>query len=185
MRFRGSKVTLSLLSVCVFASSVQGINASAQSEQTLSGSYLISHRTSAHVSRSSADVFHNASEAVKEYLQQSHVRLVSDPLRPMIQTEEVLSKETMLRLAKDAGATHLLYLTVDRPATQWIKLTLECYDLSGNFLWEETANSGMGGINGKNAIPKTMEKLKRQLQSRMGKPGLAQVTEESSGAPKQ
>ena len=169
---RERPVALAFVFCIGWAAVLQPVRAQTSSGESAAGSYLVCSRTPAHVSRSSADVFHEASDTVKSYLEENHVQLVSDPVRPMIQTEEVFSNDSLLRLAKDAGAMYLLHLLVDRPASQWLKLTVECYDVSGKFLWQEAATSGMGGLNGKNAMAKTMAKLTKQLAPRIGKPGL-------------
>jgi hypothetical protein len=63
---------------------------------------------------------------------------------------------------------------VDRPATSWLKVTLQCYDLSGKALWEEHTSSA-GGLSGKGAPSKTIENLKKKILPRIGQPGLPKM----------
>ena len=135
------------------------------------GVFVAARRTPGHVTTSSPEVFHKAVDAMMEWLKSKNVNVVEDPVRGMIRTADAISVNSLANVARDAGATHLLVITVDRPVTKWIKVTLQCYDLSGQLLWAEEASEG-GGLNAKNCIPKTMEKLKKKLQPRLGQPGL-------------
>lgn len=138
------------------------------------GVYYVVYRTPAHVSRSSPEVFHEIATDLLDFLKKSDVNVVADPERGTIQTTELFSVESLLNLTKDAGATYLLYVTVDRPAAAWLKLTVQCYDLSGKILWEEhvSANSG---LSGKGAPKKTEENIEKKLVPRIGQPGLPKL----------
>ena len=109
-----------------------------------------------------------------EFLKSKQVVLVTDPERPSFQTSELFSMESLLKLAREAGASHLLYLTVDRPVTKWVKITLQCFDLSGKLLWEEVTQNG-GGWSGKAGVQQALDKMKKRLETRLGGPGLAVV----------
>lgn len=135
------------------------------------GVYVAALRTPAHVSRSSAEVFHQVVDGVLDQLKSKHVPLAVDPSRPMIQSEEAMPVATLLNAAKDSGAASLLVLTVDRPATSWLKLSVQAYDMSGMPLWEEHASYG-GGLNGGKAVQEVTGKISKQLAPRFGKPGL-------------
>jgi len=139
------------------------------------GSYIAAYRTPAHVRNSNPDVFHAIVDQVVEFLRSKRVVLISDPSRKMIQSEDVISRGTLLNVTRDVGASHLLYLIVDRPTTQWAKITLQCFDVSGKLIWEESAGSGMGGASGKKGVSRALEKLEKQLVPRMGQPGLPQA----------
>ena len=138
------------------------------------GVYYVAYRTPAHVSRSSPDVFHEVANGMLEFLKQNDVNIVADPERGTIQTSELFSTGSLLNLTRSASANYLLYVTVDRPAASWLKVTFQCYDLSGKALWEEHASSA-GGLSGKAAPSKTMENLKKKLLPRIGQPGLPKV----------
>ena len=135
------------------------------------GLYVAAFRKSGHVTTSSPEVFHRAVDEVVLWLRSSGVCLVDDHDRPMIRTADYVSVVSLLNITGRFGAKYFLYVTVDRPVTKWIKVTLQCYDLAGQLLWQEEASEG-GGLTSKNSIPKTMEKLKKKLQPRLGQPGL-------------
>ena len=138
------------------------------------GVYYVAYRTPAHVTRSSPDVFHEVANDTLEFLKKNDVNIMTDPERGTIQTSELFSTDSLLNLTRDAGANYLLYVTVDRPSVSWLKVTLQCYDLSGKALWEEHASSG-GGLSGKGAPSKTMESLKKKLLPRIGQQGLPKL----------
>jgi hypothetical protein len=138
------------------------------------GAYFVAYRTPAHISRSSPDVFHGIASDMLDFLKRNEVKIIADPERGTIQTDELFSLDSLLNLTKNAGATSLLYVTVDRPATSWLKVTVQCYDLSGKVLWEEHA-SATSGLSGKGAPTKTMEHLEKKLLLRIGQPGLPKV----------
>ena len=117
-------------------------------------SYIAAFRTPAHVTRSAPEVFHDAVDNVLDLLKSKNVALAADPSRPMIRTEETMPRETLLNAAKDSGATYLLVLTVDRPLTSWLKISIQCFSISGKPLWEEHASYGGGfsDIHSKQAV---------------------------------
>ena len=138
------------------------------------GVYYVAYRTPAHVTRSSPDIFHEIANEMLDFLKKNDVNIIADPERGTIQTSELFSTDSLLNLTRSAGATYLLYVTVDRPATSWLKVTLQCYDSSGKVLWEENA-SAKSGLTGKAAPSKTMESLKKKLGPRIGQPGLPKL----------
>jgi len=138
------------------------------------GAYYVAYRTPAHIARSSPDVFHGIATDLLDFLKRNEVNIIADPERGTIQTNELFSVESLLNLTKNAGAIYLVYVTVDRPAASWLKVTVQCYDLSGKVLWEEHASSA-GGLSGKGAPSKTMEHLEKKLLPRIGQTGLPKV----------
>jgi len=155
------------------------LEAQAPSTSQVEGAFYIAYRTPAHISRSSPDVFHGIANETLEFLKSSEVNIISDPERGIIQTDELFSLDSLLNLTKNAGATYLLYLTVDRPAASWVKVTLQCYDLAGKLHWEEHATV-TSGMSGKNAPTKAVENLKKKLLPRIGQPGLPKVQKPAS-----
>jgi hypothetical protein len=134
--------------------------------------YVITFRTPSHVRSSSPEVFHSAAADVRKMLIDGRVSLVEDAERGFIENESQMSVESMIRLAKEAGAGSLLFVTVDRPTSRWIKLILRSYDLEAKLLWEEMVDSGMSAMNGSAGYKKCFEKLKKALTARIGGPGL-------------
>jgi hypothetical protein len=151
--------------------------------QSSSGSFLAAFRTPKHVTASKPDVFHDTVAEVVRYLETSKVNLVSDPLRERIETQDPITIDSLVRITKDVGGSYLLYIIVDRPVTQWLKVTVECYDLSGKMLWRESAGySGWADVSSKKALPEIMKKLGKELSARFNQPGLM-LKKDASGAP--
>ena len=78
--------------------------------QSPNGSYVAAFRTSKHVMASKPEVFHDAVGEVVRYLDERKVDLVSDPLRPRIETQDAISIDSLVKIAKQAGASYLLYI---------------------------------------------------------------------------
>jgi hypothetical protein len=135
------------------------------------GTFFFAYRTPAHVNRSSSEVFHQAFNGVLDLLKERNVVLREDELAKRTHSEEVIPVPTLLRVTRESGASHLLLVVVDRPATKWIKITVQCYDLSGKLLWEEMGQDG-GGMSGGSGLKKTIERIREKLTPRIGKEGL-------------
>lgn len=149
--------------------------------QSNSGVYYAAFRTSAHISRSSPEIFHAVSQDLLDYLKSKGVRVVADPERGILETSDQMSTASMLRLAKLAGASSLLLVTVDRPAASWLKITVQSFDDNGKQLWEENADK-KSGLSGKSAPHDVGEKIKSKLDRHVGKEGLP-VDTTASGMP--
>jgi hypothetical protein len=148
------------------------------------GSYVAAFRTPKHVTTSKQEVFHGTVEEVVRYLESNNVDLVSDPLRSRIETQDAISIDSLVKIAKDAGASYLLYIIVDRPVTQWLKVTVQCYDLDEKMLWQANAGySGSFDINSKKALPEIMKKLGKELAPRFDRPGLMRKVTSLSSPP--
>jgi len=136
------------------------------------GVYVIAFRTPAHVRSSSPEIFHTAAADLRKILSDGKVMIVEDKERGFIENESQMSVESMAKLAAEAGAGSLLFVTVDRPATKWIKLVLRLYALNGKLLWEDSVDSGMSAMSGGAGYKKCFEKLNKLLVARIGGPGL-------------
>jgi len=145
---------------------VDGTDASAK------GVYVVAFRTPAHVRTSSPEVFHTAAADVRKLLTDAKVWIAEDKERGFIENESQMSVASMTKLALEAGAGSLLFITVDRPTSKWIKLVLQAYDLDAKLLWEEIVDSGMSAMSGASGYKKCFEKLKKKLPARIGGPGL-------------
>ena len=145
--------------------------AKTEAKQIKGGVYYAAFRTSAHIARSSPEIFHGASQDLLDYLKSKGVRIVADPERGVLETSDQMSTESMMRLAKLAGASGLLLVTVDRPAASWLKITVQSFDEGGKQLWEENADK-KSGLNGKSAPHDVGEKIKSKLAPHIGKEGL-------------
>ncbi len=144
--------------------------------------YLVVFRTPAHVRYSKPEVFHGFATDLKAFLQEKNVPIKVDPERGTIETESPMSVGSMLNIARQVRATSLLFVTVDRPFTKWIKVTLQSYDLDGKLLWTEEA-SDAGSLTGKGGYKKSLERIEKDLEKRLGGPGLP-VANSAGGEPK-
>ena len=146
-------------------------SAKTEAKQLKGGVYYAAFRTSAHIARSSPEIFHGVSQDLLDYLKSKNVRIVADPERGVLETSDQMSTESMMRLATLAGASGLVLVTVDRPAASWLKITVQSFDESGKQLWEESADK-KSGLNGKSAPHDVGEKIKSKLAAHIGKEGL-------------
>lgn len=133
--------------------------------------YMVVFRTPAHVRNSKPEVFHGFATDLWNFLKDAGVPLKVDPERGTIESESPMSVESMLNITRQVGASSLLFVTVDRPFTKWIKVTLQAYDLDGKLLWKEEA-SDAGSMTGKGGYKKTLERIEKSLTPRLGGPGL-------------
>jgi hypothetical protein len=141
--------------------------------------YIVVFRTPAHVRSSKPEVFHGFAQDLWSFLKEKNVPLKIDPERGTIESESAMSVESMLNITKQVGASSLLFVTVDRPLTKWIKVTLRSYGLDGQILWSEEASDG-GSMSGKSGYKKTLERIETGLSKRLGGPGLPIKVQEPS-----
>ena len=133
--------------------------------------FVFVQRTKAHVNYSKSEVFHSVVDDVYSYLAAKDVALAKDEFGGRTHAEDEMPISTVLNIARDANATYVLYLIVDRPITKLIKVTVRCYDLSGKQLWEESA-ADSGGLTGIHRLPVILDRLHQLLDKRLGQPGL-------------
>ncbi|HXH49663.1 MAG TPA: hypothetical protein VNM47_09975 [Terriglobia bacterium] len=172
---------LALMAVICLGPNAAGLAQSEPAPPKPAAVYFSAYRTPRHMKYSKPEVFHQAVADVVEYLEAHRVRIAEDPIRKRIETSDLIPVATLVNIARDAGASSVLLLTVDRPLTKWVKIDLEAYDLSGKLLWKESVAEG-GGLRGKGGVEKAMGKLKASLEPRLGQAGLEQtpVSEEKS-----
>lgn len=172
----GSPFSSTVLLACILSvSGVLQAQTPGSSPSQTEGSYIAAYRTPTHVGRSKPAVFHGVVDEVIEFLKSNRVALVSDSSRKMIRTANAISVDSLLNVTRDVGASHLLFLSVGRPATQRVKIHLQCFDLSGNLLWEEIVKGG--SLSGKKAVRNALAKLKERLTGRLGQAGLPMLQE--------
>jgi hypothetical protein len=78
----------------------------------------------------------------------------------------------VLGYAKKAGASSLLFLTLDRPVHSWVKLSVQCFDMTGSLLWEAGASDSGWLHTGKPDVLNVIKETQKQLARRIGGPGL-------------
>ncbi len=131
------------------------------------GVFFAALRTQNHIGRSDSNKFNEAVDGVEQFLTSNKVVLREDPVRTKFRLESTMSKENLIHVAEDAGASHVLQLTVDRPATSWIELTMQCFDLQGKQLWEERG-SGANQFTSSGHVQKAVKKLTSRLAPKLG-----------------
>lgn len=130
------------------------------------------------------DAFPQVVDDLREYLKANGVATVihSDDLS----SGAALPLYAVLDLARAAKASYLLYVVVDRPATRWLKVTVQCYDISiGQQIWAEEALPGHESSPGKGERD-ALKKLHAELDWRLGQPGLFRASaqaQESTPSP--
>ena len=150
---------------------------SAMAAEKKPGVYIVVYRTPAHVKYSKPEVFHGFAQDLWTHLKSKDVPLIVDPERGTIESESQMSVQSMLNIARQLNATSLLFVTVDRPFTKWIKVTVQSYSLDGKLLWSEDA-SDTGSMSGKGGYRKTLERIQAGLEKRLNTEGLPVVKEE-------
>lgn len=138
--------------------------------------YVVVYRTPAHVRSSKPEVFHGFASDLAAFLKEKNVPVKVDPERGTIENESPMSVSSMLNIARQLGANSLLFVTVDRPLTKWIKVIVQAYDLDGKLLWAEDA-SDAGSMSGKGGYKKTFERIQTDLTKRLGTPGLPVIAD--------
>ena len=137
---------------------------------------FFAQRTDNHTERSSAEVFRDVVDNILIFLKSNKILLAND----RIDQSMMASSPSMYDLFKFnrnyVGASHILYLTVDRPFSRWISLTIECYDRDGKLLWEEKSESGWSSLNS-NHMP-IVEKLQNKILDRISETPLPVVSNE-------
>lgn len=150
--------------------------------------FVFVQRAQSHVKYSKPDVFYDVLNDVLGYLKERNVAMATDQFGGRSNSENEMPLTTVQGIARDAGATYLLYALVERPITKWIKVSVRCYDMAGQKLWEEQAESG-GGMSGGHGLRVTLDRLHEHLDKRVGQPGLpvaaavANTTEPPAAAP--
>lgn len=98
----------------------------------------------------------------QESLRSRGVRFVSDPLRKTSHSKEPLPLATLLRIAKDVEASHLLYLNMA------VSGQLQCFDLSGRLVWEEKGKRAIAAGALEHNVRVVTKRLEKQLEPRIG-----------------
>ena len=136
------------------------------------GAILIAVRTRDHMKRSSVEKFDQAVASVEAYLRDQHVVLIEDPLRKEVRIEGEAPRDTLVRIARDSGAAHILELVVNRPAMSWMELTARCSTVTGETIWEERA-AASNQFTPHAHVEKAVQNLTKKLQTRLGSACLA------------
>ena len=133
------------------------------------GVAILTSRTSAHVSRSSQEVYQATVDELLFALRSEGVRMYmyNDGVFPQLPASQPASLYNLVAFAESVGVESVLHIEVDRPWNKWLKLTLKCYDLDGTLLWAEAGTAGGGLISGADVADLT-GKIANRLRERSG-----------------
>ncbi len=151
-----------------------------------SGVLFVPWRTKSHRKRSSEDIFLRVSDGAMMYLQSKGVNLIDDDfyqrafhqdrrirgLARLTEDAQELPLSSVISTARSLGADSIFLLKVSRPATKWVKLEAQCYDLTGKQLWQ--AESSTAGITAKRHVEKSLIRLTAALDKRLTESCLAE-----------
>ena len=136
------------------------------------GVLFVSFRTPLHQKHSSHEVFQEITDNLILFLKSNNVLLHNDASRRMSGIYTRPSVYELISVAKKVGASSLIFLTVDRPLSAWVKLTVECYDLNGGLIWEEKASDVGWFHRGAAGVSNATRALESKLAKRIGTSGL-------------
>lgn len=175
-----SGVLLMLFGVAV---APRGFGQAAGADKSGQQVFVFVQRASSHVKYSKPEVFHNVLDDLLGYLKKKNVAMATDQFGGRSHSEDEMPLTTVQGIARDTGAQYLLYALVERPMTKWIKVTVTCYDMNGQKLWQEDAASG-GGMSGGHGLEVTLGRIHERLDKRIGQTGLpvAAATENTKEA---
>lgn len=148
-----------------------GVSTAAQELSSTPHVLVFVERTPAHMLRSDRKVFRQVVDDLFAYLQAHNVALAPDDLAEHRYSESRIPLSAVQNIARDNGADYLLYVIVDRPLMDLVKISLSCQDLKGKVLWQdEFANAT--ALIGKRGLNSALSKMHRSLEKRLGQPGL-------------
>lgn len=113
--------------------------------------FVFVQRTDRHAKYSKPEVFHDALTDILNYLASKNIAIAVDEFGGRNHAEGATPMDTVLSIGRDAKANTVLYFTVDRPATKWIKISVQCFDMNGKQLWQDEASNG-GGFSGAHGL---------------------------------
>jgi hypothetical protein len=135
--------------------------------------FVFFQRTRGHARNSTPDVFKQVVDDIQGYLKANRVAVVID----VPSWGDELPLPAVQQMAHDSKAAYLLYVVIDRPATKWLKVTVQCYDAMGQQIWVEQSSAGREWSGGK-GVRDVLRKLHEQLNKRLGQPGLLAASSE-------
>jgi hypothetical protein len=136
--------------------------------------FVFFQRTDAHGKYSKSEVFHAAMDDALAFLKEKNVAMAVDEFGGRSYAESATPLDTVFKIARDSGATSVLYIVVDRPVSKWVKITAQCMDLDQKPLWKEEASNG-ASMSGGDALKSTEKKFREKLDPHLGRDGLPVV----------
>jgi hypothetical protein len=158
------------------------VSATAQENPTSSADtvFVFVQKTSGAANFGSRQLFEHVVNFLQEYLRANKIASVfrTDDFSSGL----ALPLSAVQEMARNVNATYLLYVVVDRPVMKWLKLTVECYNASGQPLWAEEASAAKEFSRGKGERD-TLQHLHKKLDARIGQRGLRSATFEEQQTP--
>ena len=133
--------------------------------------FVFVQRTDRHAKYSKPEMFHDVLNDILSYLTAKKVAIAVDEFGGRNHAEGAMPLDTVFSIARETKASSVLYFVIDRPATKWLKVTAQCFDMNGKQLWQEEASSG-GGFSGAHGFDVTTEKLHGELDKHIGQEGV-------------
>jgi hypothetical protein len=161
-------ILFAIFSIAQEQSTARSATSSANVNQKV---FVFVQRTDRHAKYSSAEVFHNVLTDLLDYLKTKNVAIAVDEFGGRNHAEGATPMDTIFAIARDAKASSVMYVVVDRPVTKWLKITVQCFDMNQKQLWQEEASSG-GGLSGGHGFEVSTKKLHAQIDKRLGQDGL-------------
>jgi len=144
--------------------------------------FVFVQRTDRHAKYSKPEMFHDVLNDILSYLTAKKVAIAVDEFGGRNHAEGAMPLDTVFGIAREANANSVLYFIVDRPATKWLKVTAQCFDMNGKQIWQEEASSG-GGFSGAHGFDVTTEKLHGELDKHIGQEGIPVLVSTPDSSP--
>jgi hypothetical protein len=129
-------ILFAIFSIAQEQSTARSATASANVNQKV---FVFVQRTDRHAKYSSAEVFHNVLTDLLDYLKTKNVAIAVDEFGGRNHAEGATPMDTIFAIARDAKASSVMYVVVDRPVTKWLKITVQCFDMNqkpgGSLQW--------------------------------------------------
>ncbi|MBZ5551023.1 MAG: hypothetical protein LAO22_24225 [Acidobacteriia bacterium] len=134
--------------------------------------FVFVQRSDRHAKYSTPEVFHDVLNDLLDYLKTKNVAIAVDEVGGRNHAHAATPLDTIFTIARGARASSVMYVVVDRPLTQWLKITVQCFEMNHKQLWQEEALSGAGGLTNRHGFEVATNKLHTQLDKRVGQDGL-------------
>jgi S1-C subfamily serine protease len=108
-----------------------------------------------------------------DHLASCGVEIANDPSEFKPVSGDAASLNYLIENLPKIGADSLLYVKVEHGWSNIHRLKLECFDAKGVLLWEESASSSTSWATSEGGAARAVvERIKKKLAPRIGKPGL-------------
>jgi hypothetical protein len=128
------------------------------------GIFVYFYRTANHIQNSSEPVFQAVTDNIMLFLKTENVPMVNDRVgRIFASSGQSYPAYELITTGEKAGGAGLLYVTVDRPFSAWLKVIAKFYDSNGRVLWQEEAEK-KSGLTSRGSIEKVCQTLESKIR---------------------